>query len=71
MTKREASVNVPWRATVQGVARLVVTRNNNTTLMKYYPLAPRRCTSAARTSDEGSQDVECRILLPEYSCGPP
>ena len=54
MTKREASVNVPWRVTVQGIARLVETRINITTL-KSFPFGPRRCTSAARTS-EGSQE---------------
>jgi hypothetical protein len=57
MTKREASVNVPWRVTVQGIARLVETRINNTdnTTLKSFPFGPRRCTSAARTS-EGSQE---------------
>ena len=59
-------MSVPWRATVQGIARLVKTRFNNTTLKKSYPLTPRRCTSAARTS-EGSQEFYCRILHAQHA----
>jgi len=63
--KREASVNRPWRVTVQGTARLVEIRIEYTTL-KSFPLGPaslyQRCTD-----ERGFTGVLCVLFEVSFS----